>query len=44
MAMVFSPTFNNISAISWWSVKDSVSLVEETGVSGENQQPFKFII
>jgi hypothetical protein len=26
--MVFSATFNNISAISWWSVL----LVEETGV------------
>ena len=30
--MVFSATFNNISAISW----RSVTLVEETGVSGEN--------
>jgi hypothetical protein len=30
--MVFNTTFNNISAISWWSVL----LVEETGVSGEN--------
>ena len=27
-------TFNNSSAISWWSV----SLVEETGVPGENHQ------
>ena len=31
MAMVFKATFNNISAISWWSVL----LVEETGVPGE---------
>jgi len=29
---VFNATFNNISAISWWSVL----LVEETGVPGEN--------
>jgi hypothetical protein len=29
--MVFNATFNNISAISWWSVL----LVEETRVSGE---------
>jgi hypothetical protein len=28
---VFKATFNNISAISWWSVL----LVEETGVPGE---------
>jgi hypothetical protein len=33
--MVFSVTFNNISAIPW----RSVLLVEETGVSGENHQP-----
>jgi hypothetical protein len=33
--MVFSSTFNNISAISW----RSVLLVEETGVSGENHRP-----
>ena len=33
--MVFSATFNNISIISW----RSVSLVEETGVPGENHQP-----
>jgi len=33
--MVFNATFNNISAISWWSVL----LVEETGVPGENHQP-----
>ena len=33
--MVFNTTFNNISAISWWSVL----LVEETGVPGENHQP-----
>jgi len=33
--LVFNATFNDISAISW----QSVLLVEETGVSGENQQP-----
>ena len=33
--IVLKPTFNNISVISWWSV----SLVEETGVSGENHPP-----
>jgi len=33
--MVFNATFNNISAISWWSVL----LVEETGVPGENHRP-----
>ena len=33
--MVSNATFNNISVISWWSV----SLVEETGVPGENQCP-----
>jgi hypothetical protein len=33
--MVLSATFNNISAILWWSVL----LVEETGVSGEKHQP-----
>ena len=33
--MVFDATFNNISAISWWSVL----LVEETGVRGENNRP-----
>ena len=33
--MVFNVTFNNISAISWWSVL----LVEETGVPRENHQP-----
>jgi len=33
--MVFSTTFNNISAISW----RSVLLVEETGVPGENYRP-----
>jgi len=32
---VFNATFNNISAISWWSVL----LVEETGVPGDNHQP-----
>jgi len=31
--MVFNVTFNNISVISW----RSVLLVDETGVSGENQ-------
>ena len=35
MVMVFSATFNNISAISW----QSVLLVEETGVPGENHRP-----
>jgi len=33
--MVFNATFNNISAISW----QSVLLVEETAVPGENHQP-----
>jgi hypothetical protein len=33
--MVFNATFNNISVISW----QSVLLVEETGVPGENQGP-----
>jgi hypothetical protein len=33
--MVFNATFNSISAISW----QSVLLVEETGVPGENHQP-----
>jgi hypothetical protein len=33
--MVFNTTFNNISAISW----QSVLLVEETGVPGENHSP-----
>jgi hypothetical protein len=33
--MVFNDTFNNMSAISWWSVY----LVEETGVLEENHQP-----
>jgi hypothetical protein len=32
--MMFNATFNNISAISWWSVL----LVEETGVPGENHR------
>jgi len=32
--LVFSTTFNNIPAISWWSVL----LVEEAGVPGENQR------
>jgi hypothetical protein len=33
MVMVFNATFNNISVISW----QSVLLVEETGVPGEDQ-------
>jgi hypothetical protein len=33
--MVFDATFNDILVISW----RSVSLVEETGVPGENHQP-----
>jgi hypothetical protein len=33
--MVFNATFNNISAILWWSVL----LVEEARVPGENQRP-----
>ena len=33
--MVFNTAFNNISAISW----QSVLLVEETGVPGENHRP-----
>ena len=33
--MVFNATFNNILAISWWSV----FLVEETEIPGENQRP-----
>jgi hypothetical protein len=33
--MVLNATFNNISVISW----QSVLLVEETGVPGENHQP-----
>jgi hypothetical protein len=33
--MVFNATFNNISAISWWSVL----FVEETGGPGENHRP-----
>ena len=33
--MVFNVTFNNTSAISWWSVL----LVEETGVPVENRRP-----
>jgi len=32
--MVFNATFNNISAISWWSVL----LMEETRVPGENHR------
>jgi hypothetical protein len=35
LVMVFSATFNNISAISW----RSVLLVDETGVCGENHRP-----
>ena len=33
--MVFNATFNNIAVISW----QSVLLVEETGVTGENNRP-----
>jgi hypothetical protein len=33
--MVFNATFNNISVISW----QSVLLLEETRVPGENQRP-----
>jgi hypothetical protein len=33
--MVFNATFNNISDISW----QSLLLMEETGVSGENHRP-----
>ena len=33
--MVFNDTFNNISVTSW----QSVLLVEETGVPGENHRP-----
>jgi hypothetical protein len=33
--MVFNATFNNISIISW----QSVLLVEEIGVTGENHRP-----
>jgi hypothetical protein len=35
MAMLFNTTFNNISAILWWSVL----LVEETGVPGDHHRP-----
>jgi len=33
--MLYNTTFKNISVISW----QSVLLVEETGVPGENQRP-----
>ena len=33
--IVFDATFNNISVVLW----QSVLLVEETGVPGENQRP-----
>jgi hypothetical protein len=33
--IVFNATFNNISAISWWSIL----LVEETGGPGGNHRP-----
>ena len=33
--IAINTTFNNLSAISWWSVL----LVEETGVHGENNRP-----
>jgi hypothetical protein len=35
VVMVFNATFNSISAILW----QSVLLVEETGVPGENYRP-----
>jgi hypothetical protein len=35
LVMVFNATFNNISAILW----QSVLLVKETGVPGENHRP-----
>ena len=35
LVMVFNATFNNISVLSW----QSVLLVEETGVPGENPRP-----
>jgi hypothetical protein len=35
LVMVFNATFNNISAISWWSVL----LVEETGIPRESHRP-----
>jgi hypothetical protein len=35
--MEFNITFNNISAISWWSAL----LVEETIVHGENHRPIE---
>ena len=35
MVMVFNATFNNISVILW----QSVLLVEETGIPGENHRP-----
>ena len=35
LVYVFNATFNNISVISW----QSVLLVEETGVPGENHRP-----
>jgi hypothetical protein len=33
--MMFNATFQYISVVSWWSV----SLVEETAVTGENRRP-----
>ena len=35
MIIVFNATFNDISVISW----RTVSLVEETGIPGENHRP-----
>ena len=35
LGLVFNATFNNISVISW----QSVLVVEETGVPGENHRP-----
>jgi hypothetical protein len=37
IVMVFNDTFNNISVISW----QSVLLVEETGVPGENRSTWR---
>ena len=37
---MINATFNNISAISWWSVL----LVEEIGVPGENHRPAASIL
>jgi len=39
LKIFINATFNNISIISW----QSVLLVEETGVPGENHRPVAFI-